>query len=115
MSPSAPARWFARPLLGLVWLYRITLSPWLGPRCRFQPTCSTYAEQALKRYGAFRGGWLTVRRIARCHPWGGSGYDPVPPIDAAPVPGEIRAAGKTAAQGKPRADTSAGRDDNEPE
>jgi hypothetical protein len=68
----------AWPLLGLVWLYRHGLSPLLGINCRFQPTCSEYAGEALRQYGGIRGGWLAVQRIARCHPWGGSGYDPVP-------------------------------------
>ncbi|HSG59701.1 MAG TPA: membrane protein insertion efficiency factor YidD [Woeseiaceae bacterium] len=72
----------AWPLLALVWLYRHTISPFLGNNCRFQPTCSEYAMQALREHGAFRGTWLTVKRIARCHPWGGSGYDPVPDKDA---------------------------------
>ena len=78
MTPSAPARWLAVPLLGLVWLYRNAISPLIGANCRFQPTCSAYAAEALTRYGAFRGGWLACKRIGRCHPWGGSGYDPVP-------------------------------------
>ncbi len=68
----------AKPLLCLVWLYRKGLSPLLGANCRFEPSCSSYAEEALREYGGFKGGWLTLRRIARCHPWGGSGYDPVP-------------------------------------
>ncbi len=72
----------AKPLLGLVWLYRKGLSPLFGANCRFEPSCSTYAEEALRRYGGFRGGWLTLRRIARCHPWGGSGFDPVPAREA---------------------------------
>ena len=71
----------AWPLLALVWLYRHTISPFLGNNCRFQPTCSEYAMEALRRYGAFRGTWLAAKRIARCHPWGGSGYDPVPGSD----------------------------------
>ena len=78
MKPSPPARWLAAVLLGLVWLYRNGVSPLVGTNCRFQPTCSAYAEEALRRYGGFRGGWLVIRRIGRCHPWGGSGYDPVP-------------------------------------
>ena len=71
----------AWPLLGLVWLYRHAISPFLGNNCRFQPTCSEYAMDALRKHGAFRGTWLTIRRVARCHPWGGSGYDPVPDKD----------------------------------
>ena len=58
--------------------YRLVVSPWLGVNCRFQPTCSTYALEALEKHGAFRGSWLAVRRVIRCHPGGGSGYDPVP-------------------------------------
>lgn len=68
----------AKPLLGLLWLYRKGISPYLGANCRFEPSCSAYAEEALREFGGFKGGWLTLRRISRCHPWGGSGYDPVP-------------------------------------
>jgi len=68
----------AWPLLALVWLYRLLISPWLGNNCRFEPSCSQYALEALREHGAFRGTCLAVRRIGRCHPWGGSGYDPVP-------------------------------------
>ena len=74
----ALGRLLAWPLLGLVWVYRYTISPFLGNNCRFQPTCSEYAIEALRKHGAFRGTWLTVKRISRCHPWGDSGYDPVP-------------------------------------
>lgn len=68
----------AQPLLGLVWVYRHAVSPLLGVNCRFVPTCSEYAAQALEEYGGVKGGWLAVKRISRCHPWGGSGYDPLP-------------------------------------
>lgn len=74
-------RLLAGPLLGLVWLYRHAISPLLGVHCRFQPTCSEYAAEALEAHGSFRGGWLALKRIGRCHPWGGAGYDPVPPAD----------------------------------
>jgi len=59
--------------------YRLIGSPWVGHGCRFQPTCSAYALEALERHGGVRGGWMALRRIGRCRPWGGSGYDPVPP------------------------------------
>ena len=69
----------------LVWLlllpirfYQTAISPLLGPSCRYTPTCSEYARQALIKHGPFKGLWLAVKRILRCHPWGGSGYDPVP-------------------------------------
>lgn len=62
--------------------YRLFLSPWVGHGCRFQPTCSAYALEALARHGGIKGGWLTLRRILRCHPWGGQGHDPVPGTEA---------------------------------
>ena len=68
----------ARFLIGLVRLYQLAISPWMPPACRFTPTCSAYAIDALREHGALRGLWLAARRIARCHPWGGFGYDPVP-------------------------------------
>lgn len=58
--------------------YRMVLSPWVGHGCRYQPTCSAYALEALSRHGGIKGGWLALRRIGRCHPWGGSGVDNVP-------------------------------------
>jgi putative membrane protein insertion efficiency factor len=58
--------------------YKLGVSPWLGANCRYEPSCSGYALEAVERHGAVRGSWLAARRIARCHPWGGSGYDPVP-------------------------------------
>lgn len=65
-------------LIGIVKAYRIFLSPWLGSACRFEPTCSAYALQALQMHGAAAGSYLTVSRIARCHPWCAGGHDPVP-------------------------------------
>lgn len=62
----------------LIRAYQYVLSPLLPNSCRFVPTCSQYGVEALKKHGPFRGGWLTLKRISRCHPWGGSGYDPVP-------------------------------------
>ncbi len=68
----------ARFLRGLIWLYRHSLSALMGRQCRFMPTCSAYADEAIEKHGAWRGGILALRRFARCHPWGGAGYDPVP-------------------------------------
>ena len=64
-------------------IYQRLVSPVLPPACRFYPTCSAYATEAILVHGIVRGGWLAVRRLVRCHPWGGSGYDPVPPARAA--------------------------------
>jgi len=66
------------PLIALIRIYQWGISPYLGPRCRYTPSCSRYAVEALKKYGPFKGSWLSLRRIARCHPWGGHGVDPVP-------------------------------------
>lgn len=63
--------------------YRLLLSPWVGMSCRFQPTCSVYALEALEKHGAIKGSWLAAKRIGRCHPFGGDGYDPVPDNDPA--------------------------------
>lgn len=68
----------AFPFLLLIKLYQLIISPLLGPKCRFTPTCSQYATEALKKYGIFKGSWLAIKRISKCHPVGGSGYDPVP-------------------------------------
>lgn len=75
---NASKRVAAWPLIALVRFYQLCISPLLPPSCRYVPTCSQYALEALRKYGPIKGGWLTLKRLARCHPWGGSGYDPVP-------------------------------------
>ena len=65
-------------MLALIWFYRHCISPLKPPSCRYTPTCSQYAVEAIKKYGPFKGGWLAFKRILRCNPFGGSGYDPVP-------------------------------------
>lgn len=65
-------------LIGLVRIYQAILSPYLPNACRYTPTCSQYMIEAIGKHGAVRGGWLGLKRMARCHPWGGHGYDPVP-------------------------------------
>jgi len=62
----------------LIRFYQLSISPMLGQNCRYDPTCSQYTIEALKKYGAFKGGWLGIKRISSCHPWGGHGHDPVP-------------------------------------
>lgn len=69
----------ATPIILIIKLYQIIISPLLGSNCRYQPTCSQYSVQALKEWGIFYGLFLSIKRIVRCHPWGDSGYDPVPP------------------------------------
>jgi len=89
--PGPIMRWLAVPLKGAVWAYRLTLSPLLGGQCRYEPTCSRYALDALSRYGAWRGALMTARRLARCHPLAQGGYDPVPfPDDEDPVNADER-------------------------
>jgi len=66
------------PFIALIKLYQWIISPAIGPRCRFTPTCSEYAVEALKKHGLIKGSWLVIKRVSRCHPWGGHGYDPVP-------------------------------------
>ena len=68
----------AKLMLALIAFYRTFISPLTPPACRYTPTCSQYAQEAIRKYGPFRGGWLALKRILRCHPFGGSGYDPVP-------------------------------------
>ncbi|WP_270089595.1 membrane protein insertion efficiency factor YidD [Sphingobacterium sp. SYP-B4668] len=72
-----------RPILGFLFLtliraYQLLLSPMLGGSCRYSPTCSQYGVEAIRKHGPFKGGWLTIKRILRCNPWGGHGHDPVP-------------------------------------
>jgi putative membrane protein insertion efficiency factor len=68
-----------RPVfLAMIRFYRQAISPWTLPSCRFTPSCSAYAQEAIERYGAGKGSWMALRRILRCHPFGGKGYDPVP-------------------------------------
>lgn len=69
-------------VVGLIRFYRRAVSPWTPAACRFQPTCSAYALEAVERHGVGRGTTLAVRRLLRCHPWGGAGYDPVPSVGA---------------------------------
>jgi hypothetical protein len=64
------------PLVLLINIYRWTISPWIGPKCRYTPSCSQYALDALRKYGLIKGSWKTIKRVSSCHPWGGSGYDP---------------------------------------
>jgi putative membrane protein insertion efficiency factor len=71
----------SRLLVALIGLYRRWISPVLGPRCRFAPSCSAYAAEAIATHGALRGGWLALRRIGRCHPFNRGGLDPVPPVN----------------------------------
>lgn len=80
-GPGPLARWLAAPLLGLVRVYQVLLSPLMGGHCRFEPSCSRYAAESLRTHGAFRGCWLAAVRLAKCHPFGSSGFDPVPPAD----------------------------------
>jgi putative membrane protein insertion efficiency factor len=66
------------PFIGLIKMYQLVISPLMGPSCRYTPTCSQYGIEALKKYGLIKGLWLTIKRVARCNPWGGHGHDPVP-------------------------------------
>jgi putative membrane protein insertion efficiency factor len=78
MMVNAVSKALARPLILIVRVYRLAISPWLGANCRYDPSCSTYTIEALQLHGVLKGSGLAARRIGRCHPWGGSGHDPVP-------------------------------------
>jgi len=67
-----------RLLIGLIRIYQVALSPFVGNQCRFTPTCSQYAREAVERHGAMRGAWMAIKRVSRCHPWHPGGHDPVP-------------------------------------
>jgi len=71
-------RGFSGLFFVLIRAYQLLISPMLGANCRFSPTCSQYGLEAIQRYGPFKGGWMALKRISRCHPWGGHGHDPVP-------------------------------------
>ena len=77
-SACSPRRWPVLMATAAIWAYRLVISPLVGPSCRFEPTCSAYALEALDRHGFLSGLWLSVRRILRCHPYQPGGYDPVP-------------------------------------
>lgn len=81
MSANAVPGPLARAMLAAIKAYQWSLSPWLGTSCRHLPTCSAYAAEAIERHGPWRGGRLALGRLARCRPWGSSGYDPVPDIE----------------------------------
>lgn len=74
----APANWAQRFMIAVIRIYQISLSPYFGQQCRFAPTCSQYAIEAIKKYGAIKGLAYTIRRLSRCHPWRDGGHDPVP-------------------------------------
>ena len=77
----------SKVLIAIIQVYRYALSPFLGQHCRFHPSCSSYAVEALAQHGAWRGGWMALRRLASCHPWHPGGFDPVPPAPGAADPG----------------------------
>jgi putative membrane protein insertion efficiency factor len=82
--PRALSRGVSVVLIGCVKLYRVMISPWLRPSCRFEPTCSRYCMEAIDRHGPVVGLWLGIRRVLKCHPWNRGGYDPVPERHAPP-------------------------------
>ncbi|WP_363321994.1 membrane protein insertion efficiency factor YidD [uncultured Serinicoccus sp.] len=109
VGPGERCSVLARPLVWMVRIYQWTVSPLLGPVCRYYPSCSAYGVTALERHGPVRGGWLTVRRVLRCHPWAAGGVDHVPPrhTDASTsdasgdLPGPSTSVGGSAAHRRP--------------
>ena len=95
-------------LVGLIRLYQVGISPYTPAACRYTPTCSSYAIQALERHGAARGSWLAFRRLMRCHPWGGQGYDPVPQVWGKKSEGEGALRGMEGQGDQPQANYSEG-------
>lgn len=88
-------------IIGFLKLYRLIISPMYGQVCRFYPSCSAYALEAVERHGAVRGSWLAAKRLARCHPWNPGGYDPVPPTD-------VDQRGESISANQPESSTDAG-------
>ncbi|MCS6970309.1 MAG: membrane protein insertion efficiency factor YidD [Planctomycetota bacterium] len=87
-DPRPQASWLARLLIAPIRCYKRWISPLLPPACRYQPTCSVYMMEALATHGAAKGLWLGLRRLCRCHPWGGYGWDPVPPASGSCTTGQ---------------------------
>ena len=77
-KPDIISRFFGWIFIGLIRIYQYTLSPLFSGSCRFTPSCSAYGVEAIRKFGAFKGGWLAMKRLGKCHPWGGHGHDPVP-------------------------------------
>lgn len=77
-KPNLISRIIGKGMIGLIRFYQLAISPHFASACRFTPTCSHYGVEAIRKHGALKGGWLAIRRIGRCHPWGGHGHDPVP-------------------------------------
>ena len=101
-----PGRALRALLLGLLWFYRHAISPWTPRSCRFYPSCSAYAEQAVRLHGPVRSGWLALRRLARCHPWTPGGVDHVPPLNARAC---VRPPQSVSTSASPSASTSSSR------